>query len=223
MSDLATARFNMVESQIRTNDVTDVRILTAMRELPREAFLPSSMRDIAYMDDDIPLMTEGQHGTVRYLMSPLSFSKVLQLADIRKSDLILDVGCATGYSTAVLARLGDSVVGLECDDAFAGQASKTLEMLGVDNAAIVTGALVDGYANEGPYDVIVLNGSVPEVPELLLKQLKDGGRLLAIIGNGGLGKLCVFNCVNGEISKRAVFDAGAEALPGFEIAPVFAL
>lgn len=221
MSNLSTARYNMVESQIRTNDVTDVRILSAMREIPREAFLPPSMREIAYIDEDVSLTPGAQQMEARYLISPLCFSKMLQAADIQQSDLVLDIGCGSGYSTAVLARLCDAVVGLEADKALCDQAEKALHSLGVDNAAIVTGPLNEGYASEGPYDVIVLQGSVSQVPALLLEQLKEGGRLIGVIGNGGLGKLCVFNRVDGEFSQRAIADSGAPPLPGFSVAPVF--
>lgn len=222
MSDLATARFNMVESQVRTNDVTDARILTALREVPREAFLPASMRDIAYMDDDINLTPGKLAGEARYLMSPLSFAKMLQVADVERDDLVLDIGCGTGYSAAILSRLADSVVGLECDEDLADRATKALETLAVDNAAIVTGPLQEGYASEGPYDVILLEGSVSQIPEGLFSQLKDNGRLLAILGEGALGKLCVFSRVHGEVSKRVMLDAGTGPLPGFELAPAFA-
>ncbi len=221
MSNYATARLNMVESQVRPNEVTDRRILQAMMEIPREAFVPPSMRALAYIDEEIRLRSAGRDAPGRNLMAPMPLARLIQLAEIEPGDLVLDVGCATGYSTAILARLAESVVGLECDAALAESAGKTLMELGADNAAVVTGALADGYAEEGPYDVILLNGSVPEVPERLLAQLEAGGRLVAILAEGGFGKATLFQNVSSVISERAAFDAGAPPLPGFERAAAF--
>ncbi len=219
--DFALARENMVESQIRTNDVTDRRILNAMKEVPREVFVPVSRRGVAYMDDEIPLDGAGAGGKGRSLMAPRVFAKLVQIADIWAGNLVLDVGCGTGYSTAVLARLADAVVGLEADKTLAEQTAKALASLGTDNAAIVTGPLEAGYASEGPYDVIFLNGAAAEIPKALFDQLGDGGRLVAIISQSGFGKAHVFKKIGGNISRRASFDASAPLLPGFEPKPVF--
>lgn len=214
--DFAAARANMVESQIRTSDVTDRRILNAMNELPREAFVPASLRELAYMDEEIALDGAAPGGKGRRLLAPMVFAKLIQIADIGPGDLVLDIGCVTGYSTAILARLADAVVGLEMDEDLAEQTTKALSSLGVDNAAVVTGPLEDGYPSEGPYDVIVLNGSAANIPAPLLDQLKHGGRLVAVISEVGFGKAYVFNKVNDNISSRASFDASAPLLPGFE-------
>lgn len=221
MSELATARYNMVECQVRTNDVTDTRILSAMGDLPREAFLPEALQGIAYMDDDIPMSVNDSGKASRYLMSPLSFSQMLQSAEIGSADVVLDVGCGTGYSSAVIARLADSVIGLECDEALAESATQNLASLTINNAAIMVGDLASGYEEQEPYDVILLEGSVPQVPVTLLEQLKDGGRLLAIIGNGGLGKLTQFYRAGEDFSEQPLIDAGCAPLPGFDVTPKF--
>lgn len=226
MGDFAKARLNMVESQVRPNGVTDRRILEAMFAVPREVFVPEAERSLAYMDGDIPLAPAQQGGPRRGIMAPMPLARLIQLADIQPGELVLDVGCTTGYSTAILARLAESVVGLECDARLADTATNTLVELGVDNAAVVTGPLQDGYASEGPFDAIVLGGAVQQVPDALLAQLKEGGRLVAIVsGEGrtppGSGRAFVFSRIRSEISRRPAFDAGAPLLPGFARTPEF--
>ena len=219
MNDYSTARHNMVESQIRPNQVTDARLLRALMDIPREMFVPASLRTLAYMEQDIPL-APARHGIPeRRLLPPMPLARLIQLAEVDPGNLVLDVGCATGYSTAILSRLAESVVGLECDQGLAEQASQTLMELEADNAAIVTGVLPDGYASEGPFDVILLNGSVadvPDVPEGLLGQLKDGGRLVAIVAAHGFGQAIVYRNKAGRVSRRPAFDVGGPPLPGFE-------
>lgn len=220
MVDFAKARMNMVESQIRPNGVTDRRILEAMLEVPREVFVPEALRSLAYMDDDVPVGAATEGGPQRCLMAPMPLARLIQLAAVQPGDVVLDVGCATGYSTAILARLAESVVGLECDAGLAETATGTLQELGADNTAVVTGPLQEGYESEGPFDAILLGGAVPEVPESLLTQLKEGGRLAAIIsGEGrtppGSGRAYLFTRIHSEISRRPAFDAGAPLIPGF--------
>ncbi len=216
MNDYSAARHNMVESQIRPNQVTDARLLRALMDIPREMFVPASLRALAYMEQDIPLATAHHTELQRRLLPPMPLARLIQLAEVESGDLVLDVGCATGYSTAILSRLAESVVGLECDQSLAEQASQTLMELEADNAAIVTGALRDGYASEGPFDVILLNGSVADVPEGLLGQLKDGGRLVAIVAAHGFGQAIVYRNEAGRVSHRPAFDTGGPPLPGFE-------
>ncbi len=221
MSDFAAARANMVEAQVRTNDVTDRRIINAMAELPREAFVPASMCSLAYMDQEIELRSATADMSARRLLAPMPLAKLIQLAEIRPDDLVLDVGCMTGYSTAILSRLADSVVGLESNEELAEQAARTLRDLGVDNAAVVTAPLKEGYPSEGPYDVILLNGCVPEVPSGLFDQLKEGARLVGVISQTGIGKANLCKKVHGDVSCRPAFDAGVSSLPGFELKPEF--
>lgn len=215
MADVALQRKNMVESQVRPNDVTDRRILNAMLAVPREAFVPTALKPIAYMDEAL-ILVKAVPGTIaRGMMAPRAFAKLVQLADITKGGVVLDVGVMTGYSTAILARLAQTVVALEADTALADEATKTLEALGADNAAVVTGELIVGYPTEGPYDAIVLEGTVEQVPPALLDQLKDGGRLVAI--EAGLpSRAVVWTRLGRHFDRRVAFEAAAPTIPGFE-------
>jgi protein-L-isoaspartate(D-aspartate) O-methyltransferase len=219
--DFETQRRNMIESQVRPSDVTDRRIISAMSKIPREAFVPEQMRSFAYMDTDVRL------GGVRGLMAPRIFAKLLQLAQIEPGDLVLDLGSATGYSPAVIAELGAAVVALECDAGLAEQAKTKLAQTGASRINIVAGDLASGYPEEAPYDAIVVEGALPEVPRGLLEQLKDGGRLVAVVtrdpGQRILGKAAFWIRNGGSFAGTTAFDASAPALPGFERAAVFAL
>jgi len=211
MGDLAQARANMVAGQIITDDVHNGRVLDAMSEVMRERFVPAAMAATAYADVEIAL--EGG----RALLMPVALAKLLQMADVEPDDLVLDVGCATGYSTAVLARLAGSVVALESDPELAAEASETLSALGVDNAAVVQGPLEAGYEAEAPYDVIILNGSVDQLPDALVAQLAPGGRLAAIIGTGQVGRATLITRQDATVGAREVFEARATRLPGFAV------
>ena len=179
--------------------------------------VPKQNTNSLSMDQDVPLMRGGPDAPDRFLLAPMPLARMIQAAGIEPGDLVLDVGCTTGYSTALLSRLADSVVGLECDAGLAETVSKALMELEADNAVVVTGpSLPDGYAEEAPYDVILINGQVAEVPDRLLSQLKDRGRLAAIVSEGGVGKACLFIKFGGRVDRRVLFDAGAPALPGFE-------
>lgn len=214
--DAATQRMNMVESQVRPSDVTDRRIIRAMLEVPREAFVPTALKTLAYMDDTLMLAKAEGASPARGLMAPRAFAKLVQLADLSSDSVVLDVGCATGYSTAVIAKLAQTVVALEADAVLAETATKTLESLGFDNVAVVTGSHDAGYASEGPYDAIVVAGAVEEIPPVLLDQLKDGGRLVAVIA-GVPGRATVWRRIGRHYDKRAAFEASAPAVPGFEV------
>ncbi|MFK8251501.1 protein-L-isoaspartate O-methyltransferase family protein [Ancylobacter terrae] len=218
MTDYAELRRAMVDAQVRANDVTDLRIVAAMMDVPRERFVPAGRGDFAYIDDDV-LVSEGP--PARYLLEPMVLAKLLQAADVGPNDLVLDVGCASGYSTAVLAHLAGQVVALEPDAALAAGASATLADLGLLNAAVVEGPLADGWAAEAPYDVILLNGAIEIAPEELFAQLKPEGRLLAVVGRGRAGRATLFTKTGGGVSPRIVFDAGVPVLPGFEARPAF--
>ncbi len=217
--DFATQRVKMVEGQLRTVDVTDVDILEAFASVPREAFVPSRRRELAYIDEDVDIsVVDGQK---RYLMEPSSLARLLQLAEIGRDDVILDVGAGTGYSSAILSRVAGSVIALECDDALAAAAAETLSELGCDNVAVVQGELTAGYAGEAPYDVIVLEGAVDEIPTAFFDQLKEGGRLVAVegVGNAGVARLYVKK--DGLVSNRRGFNAAVRPLPGFQRQPAF--
>jgi protein-L-isoaspartate(D-aspartate) O-methyltransferase len=224
MIDAATQRKNMIDSQVRPSDVSDRRIIRAMHNVPRELFVPSNIRALSYMDNDLKIRAADATGPERYLLAPRLQAKLLQLADIAADDLVLDIGCASGYSTAILAQIADSVVGLEVVASLAEQASKNLAKLSIDNAAVVTGSLETGLATEGPYDVIVLNGAVPDVPATLVAQLKPGGRLVTVLSSDKkTGSAALVHNVDGRVDYIPSFDAGTQLLPGFIHPPVFAL
>ncbi len=217
MINFAEARAAMVEGQVRTNDVTDLRIQYAMGTLPREAFVPKGKRTLAYMGEPVPV-AEG-----RTLLDPRSFSKLVQALDVRQGDLALDIACATGYSTAVLASMCDAVVGLESDEALADLANQTLQDLKIHNAAVVPGDLHAGFPQQGPYDVILVNGGVEFVPKAWFEQLAEGGRLGVIVTDEAerLGRAYVYVRVGEAVSERIVFDATPDILPGFKRAKEF--
>ena len=209
MADYAQARRVMVDRQVRTADVTDLRIISALLEVPREVFVPAARRAIAYLDLDVPVNESG-----RALLKPMVFAKLLQAAGIGETDRVLDVGCATGYSAGVLAKLAGDVVALE-DAALARGAGETLAQIGAKNLSVVSGALAAGWAERAPYDVIVLEGAAEVVPDSLLSQLKDGGRLVAVVGFGPMGKATLYRRAGGHATAQPVFDAAAPPLPGF--------
>jgi protein-L-isoaspartate(D-aspartate) O-methyltransferase len=214
--DYNAARHMMVEGQLRTNRVTDPALIDALEAVPREIFVPKPMAGGAYVDGAIPI------GNRRSLMEPMVFGRLLQEAEIRKTDVVLDIGCGSGYSAAVLSHLASTVVALECDSELAGRASAGLSSLRVDNVAVVTGALAEGDAAHGPYDVILVEGQIPNVPQKLLDQLADGGRLLALVDEGeGLARATLFSRFGATFSHRILFDAAAPRLPGFAVPPSF--
>ena len=214
--DFAAARRNMVESQIRTNRVTDERIVAALGEIPRELFVGEDRAAIAYVDEALTL------GGGRYLMEPMAFAMLLQAAEIGGDDVVLDIGCATGYSSAVLARFAGTVVALEEDTGFAARATELLAELKIDNVAVMEGALTAGHAGQAPYNAIVISGAVAEVPKVIIGQLADGGRLVFIeASEDGLGRGFLIGKYGESISRRHIFDAGSPILPGFEGRPAF--
>lgn len=215
MNDSAAARRHMIESQIMPSGVTDRGLLAALEAVPREIFVPKSLRGVAYVDEDLEVAPG------RYLMEPRVFARLLLAAGIGEDDVVLDVGCGRGYHTAVLARLAGTVVALESDEELAAQASETLTELGVDNAAVVGGPLAEGYPSQAPYDVIFLSGAVEEVPEALGEQLDPSGRLLAVIGTGGAGQATLMLRHGETLARRSLFDAAIPLLPGFEVEPGF--
>lgn len=216
MSEYAAARYNMVEGQIRPNKVTDQRLVDAMMEIPREQFVPKAARGIAYVDEDLPI------GKGRFLMEPMVFARMLQEAGIDETDVVLDVGCGSGYSTAVLARLAATVFGIESDDELAQRATEAMTGVGVDNAVVVTAPLTEGYPAQAPYDVIVIEGLVSDVPAGILEQLAEGGRLVAaVLGERGVGEVKLYQRTGGITSGRILFEAHPHPLPGFEAKPKF--
>jgi protein-L-isoaspartate(D-aspartate) O-methyltransferase len=217
MVDFAQARRTMVDGQVRTSDVTDLRVLAAMLDVPRERFVPAARRAIAYLDRDVPVSDDGR----RCLIKPMVLGKLLQAAGLTGTERALDVGCATGYSCAVLGRLAASVVALEEDTALAAVASETLTASGASNVKVAGGALTAGWAEGAPYDLILLQGASEVTPDSLLAQLAEGGRLLGVIGSGPMGKATIYRKAGNHVTAQPLFDAAAPLLPGFAKTPAF--
>lgn len=217
MTDFATRRVLMVDTQIRPSDVTKFPIIDAMLSVPREAYVPRPLREIAYMSENVAIARN------RVLLEPRTLAKLLDSLNIQPTESVLDVGCGLGYSCAVIARLAEAVVGLEEDEALAAEAQRTLSAEGVDNAAVIVGALTGGAAKHGPYDVITIHGGVETVPQALLDQLKEGGRIGCLFMEGPLGVARIGYKVDGAMTWRPIFNASAPVLPGFETRRDFAL
>jgi protein-L-isoaspartate(D-aspartate) O-methyltransferase len=209
-----SARLTMIETQIRTNNVTDPHILAAISAVPRERFVPGAKKALAYADVPVEIAPG------RYLLDPRSFAKLLQLARITSADRVLDIGCGTGYSAAVLARLAGRVVALEQDADLVRIASDALAATGAGQVILTQGALIDGFQGEAPYDVIFINGAVEQVPETLLGQLGEGGRLVTVLRDGQ-SRAWLYLKENGRVGRRPDFDAEVPPLAGFRKAMGF--
>ena len=214
--DFATARANMVDCQLRTNKVKELGVLHAFETMPREDFVPEARRAVAYIDEDLEIAPG------RYLMEPMVLARMLQSADIEADDLVLDIGSASGYSSALLSHLAATVVALESDEALAARASEAHGELGIDNVLGVVGPLNEGNAAQAPYNVIVIEGAVSEVPAAIADQLADGGRLVAVVQEGREpGRAVLMRRAGEVVSSRVLFDAAVRPLPGFARAPGF--
>lgn len=219
MSDFSTARLKMVDGQVRPSDVTDIRILDAMLAVPREAFVPESKRALAYLDLDLDVSEAGQ--AKRFLIKPAVLAKMLQAAEIKSTDRVLVVGCATGYAAAVIAQFAGVVTATESDSTLAAKASGVLAQNGCGNVAVRTAAAADGDPSDGPYDVIVVNGATETAPERLFGQLQDGGRLVGVFATSQPQRATLVTRSHGDFGHRALFDAAAPVLPGMERVPAF--
>lgn len=217
MADYAQRRTTMVDTQVRPSDVTKFPIIEAMLRIPRELFVPAEKREAAYVGENVDL------GGGRVVLDPRTLAKMLEAVNIQPDELVLDIGPGYGYSTALAAHLAEAVVGLEEDHDFAAEAERALAEAGADNAAIVEGPLADGAAKHGPYDVIMLQGAVQHLPQTITDQLKDGGRIVAIFQEGALGVVRVGYRIDGQMTWRFAFNAGAPVLPGFEANRAFVL
>lgn len=207
--DYARARINMVENQLRPNRIDDRPLLEAMLNVPRERFVPKALAGVAYADEDLRL-PDG-----RFLIEPLALARLIQSARVDRDDVVLVLGCATGYAAAVLARLAATVILLVPDDASAARVEPLLDELGADNVVVVAGAdPAAGHPSQAPFDVILLTGSVETVPPALLDQIGEGGRLVAVIANERVGRGVLFTRMHGVIGKRTLFDAQIPRLAG---------
>jgi protein-L-isoaspartate(D-aspartate) O-methyltransferase len=216
MMDYAAARLNMVESQVRPNRVTDPRIVLAMLELPREKFLPDALRGVAYVDEDVHI------GGGRYLMEPMVLARLVQSAAVEAGDSVLEIGTASGYGAALLSYLAGKVVALETDATLAGKARRLLGELGRNNVSVAEGTLAQGYSRSAPYNVILFSGGVEYVPEAVLDQLAEGGRLLAVVAPPGeAARATLMSRIGGAVSTRPIFDAASPILPGLKRDPGF--
>lgn len=215
MGGQATARQHMIEGQIRPSDVTDSGVIAAFEAIPREDFVPAALQGVAYVDEDIEV-AEG-----RYLLAPMVLARLLQAADVLPDDNVLDVGCATGYASALLSKLGGKVTALEEDQKLAGGASALLSRLGCNNVSVVSGSLTGGHKGRAPYDVILVNGMFDDLPADLERQLAEGGRLIGVRNIGGVGKAVLYLKKAGSIGCRELFDAAVPPLPGFQRATGF--
>jgi len=213
--DFGAARRNMVDRQLRTNKVTDEAVLEALNEIPRERFVPEELRSAAYIDEDVPL------GAGRYLIEPMVYARMLQAAEVQRGDLVLDLGCGSGYSTAVLSRLANMVVALESDPALARRTGAALADLSIDNALVVEGPLQEGWPAQAPYNLIVLGGAAEQIPESISGQLAEGGRLVGVEIRRGVGRAMLYLRRRGVVSGRPLFDAAVPILPGLATEPSF--
>ncbi|HZP21196.1 MAG TPA: protein-L-isoaspartate O-methyltransferase [Bauldia sp.] len=213
--DFAAARLKMLDSQVRTEDVTDYALISAMGTVAREDFVPENLRQIAYIDDDLLLTPVGARPR-RYLMRPASFARMVQLLELTGAEKALIVGAANGYSAAVLARLVRNVVALEEDGTLADGARRALSAAGIANVNLVTGPLNQGVQNEAPFDAILVEGAVEQVPDALLNQLTEGGRLVAVVTGGSAPTVVLYTRSAREVGARPTFNVPARALPGFE-------
>ncbi|MBK18885.1 MAG: protein-L-isoaspartate O-methyltransferase [Rhodospirillaceae bacterium] len=212
MVDFTQARQNMVDCQLRTNKIVDDGLIDAFLNVPRELFVDPDHLAVAYTDIDVPV------GNERKMVEPMVLANLIQAVSAQPHEVALDVGCGTGYSSAILAHLVTTVVALETDKELATKANNNFTNLAVDNAVVVEGELNQGYATQGPYDIICIAGSVPAVPKTLTDQLAEGGRLCAVVDDGtGQGKAVLVLNRNDEISQRVLFDISVFAMPGFEV------
>ena len=217
MTDYKARRTMMVDTQVRPSDVTKFPIIDAMLGVPREAYVPDRMREAAYMGENLTIDSD------RVMLEPRTLAKMLEALDIQPSHVALDIACGLGYSTAVLARLCDFVVAVEDDESRAEEAQSILSEQGIDNAAVMTGPLTEGAAKSAPYDIIMIQGGAEEVPDALLDQLREGGRIACVFLDGNLAVVRLGHKIDGVVNWRFAFNAGAPLLAGFEKARAFAL
>jgi protein-L-isoaspartate(D-aspartate) O-methyltransferase len=217
MSEFQRRRVMMVDTQVRPSDVTKFPIIDAMLSVPRELYVPESRREAAYVGENLELVSG------RVMLEARTLAKMLDALNIQPGEMVLDLGAGLGYSTAIIARLAEAVVGVEEDDGLAADAQRRLSEEGVDNAVVLKGPLADGAAKHAPYDVITIEGGVETVPQAVIDQLKEGGRIAALFMEGALGVVRLGHKAGGHVTWRFLFNASAPVLPGFAATRGFAL
>jgi protein-L-isoaspartate(D-aspartate) O-methyltransferase len=217
MTEYSTRRRMMVDTQVRPSDVTKFPIIGAMLSVPRELFVPDARREAAYAGEDLDL------GGGRVMLQARTLAKMLDSLNIQNDELVMDIGSGFGYSAAVMARMAQAVVAVEEDETMAGEAQALLSDIGADNVVVHAGALVRGADEHGPYDVIVVQGGVGVLPDAILAQLKDGGRIACLFMEGKLGVVRLGHKKGSDVTWRFEFNASAPVLPGFEQQFAFAL
>ena len=218
MIDFAHARSEMIEGQLRPSGVFDLRVLEAILSVPREAFLTQEQAEFAYLDKEHPLQSDSN----RLMPTPSSTAKLIELAEVEAGDIVLDIACGTGYSTAILAKLANSVVAIESDAGLVEKANAILAQMDISNAAVVQGELNRGLSAEAPFDVIIIEGAVEEVPATLFDQLRQGGRLVAIVGTGNSATAMLYVKGKTGITSVSAFNASLPLLAEFTAKPEFA-
>ena len=214
MSDFSTARRKMVDGQVRPSDVTDIRIINAMLALTREVFVPEDQRALAYLDLDLDVSEKG--APKRYLIKPMIIARMIQATDIKSTDNVLVVGCATGYTAALAAKLAGRVTATESDPALAAKAAGILATLGLGHVTVVTAAASEGAPANAPFDVIILEGATEVVPDLLYRQLGAEGRLVGVFAMNRTQRAVIITHSHSDFGDRALFDASVPVLPGLE-------
>lgn len=215
MKHYAAARNNMVESQIRPNKVTDGRLIEAFKSIPRELFVPDEKKVVAYLDEDVEI-AKG-----RYLMEPMVLARLLHTAAIEASDIVLDMGCGSGYASAVMSKLCESVVAIDPDPALVEKATATLSSLDITNVAVIEGALKGKIPAQGPFDVVFAGGAIDSAPREWTDSLAEGGRLVCVERRNGVGRAILYTRFDGVIGRRILFDAAIPFLPGMRGEPAF--
>jgi protein-L-isoaspartate(D-aspartate) O-methyltransferase len=219
MSAFSTARLKMVDGQVRTSDVTDSRIIDAMMELPREAFVPENKRALAYLDLDLDVSEGG--AAKRFLIKPVVTGKLLQAAEIKPTDTVLVAGCATGYVAALASKLAGQVTAIESDPSLAAKAKEVLAQLGLGNVTVRAADAAEGDPAGAPDEVLFLNGATEIVPDRLYSQLREGGRLVGVFAMTQPPRATIVTRSHGDFGNRALFDATVPVLPGLQRLPAF--
>lgn len=217
MTDFAARRTMMVDTQVRPSDVTKFPIIDAMLSVPRELFVPREQAEAAYISENVPIAPG------RVVLEPRTLGKLLDALNIEGDELVLDIGAGYGYSSALVAQMAEAVIAVEEDESLSGEAQTILSEQGADNVVLHVGPLTDGAPQHGPYDAILIQGGVEQVPDSLLEQLKDGGRIGCVFMEGALGVVRIGYKIDGDITWRFAFNASAPFLPGFAKEAVFAL